>query len=35
MLGILESYYGLVITDCGPGLRHSAMSSVLWSTPMR
>ncbi|MCV7029337.1 MinD/ParA family protein [Mycobacterium sherrisii] len=28
-LGILERYYGLVITDCGPGLLHSAMSSVL------
>lgn len=29
VLGILERYYGLVITDCGPGLLHSAMSSVL------
>jgi MinD-like ATPase involved in chromosome partitioning or flagellar assembly len=28
-LGILERYYGLVLTDCGPGLLHSAMSSVL------
>jgi MinD-like ATPase involved in chromosome partitioning or flagellar assembly len=28
-LGILERYYGLIITDCGPGLLHSAMSSVL------
>nr|WP_232079000.1 MinD/ParA family protein [Mycobacterium florentinum] len=28
-LGILERYYGLVVTDCGPGLLHSAMSSVL------
>jgi MinD-like ATPase involved in chromosome partitioning or flagellar assembly len=28
-LGILERFYGLVITDCGPGLLHSAMSSVL------
>ncbi|MEZ0349429.1 MinD/ParA family protein [Mycobacterium sp. pR1184] len=28
-LAILERYYGLVITDCGPGLLHSAMSSVL------
>lgn len=28
-LGILERYYGLVVTDCGPGLLHSAMTSVL------
>jgi MinD-like ATPase involved in chromosome partitioning or flagellar assembly len=28
-LEILERFYGLVITDCGPGLLHSAMSSVL------
>ena len=28
-LGILERFYGLVLTDCGPGLLHSAMSSVL------
>ncbi|WAJ45993.1 MinD/ParA family protein [Mycobacterium sp. Aquia_216] len=28
-LAILERYYGLVLTDCGPGLLHSAMSSVL------
>ncbi|OBA61569.1 ATPase [Mycobacterium sp. 1100029.7] len=28
-LAILERFYGLVITDCGPGLLHSAMSSVL------
>ena len=26
---ILERFYGLVLTDCGPGLLHSAMSSVL------
>ena len=29
VLGVLERYYGLVLTDCGPGLLHSAMSSVL------
>ena len=29
VLEILERYYGLVLTDCGPGLLHSAMSSVL------
>lgn len=29
VLGILERYYGLVLTDCGTGLLHSAMSSVL------
>jgi MinD-like ATPase involved in chromosome partitioning or flagellar assembly len=28
-LDILERFYGLVLTDCGPGLLHSAMSSVL------
>jgi MinD-like ATPase involved in chromosome partitioning or flagellar assembly len=28
-LEILERFYGLVIADCGPGLLHSAMSSVL------
>jgi MinD-like ATPase involved in chromosome partitioning or flagellar assembly len=28
-LEILERFYGLVLTDCGPGLMHSAMSSVL------
>jgi MinD-like ATPase involved in chromosome partitioning or flagellar assembly len=28
-LAVLERYYGLVLTDCGPGLLHSAMSSVL------
>jgi MinD-like ATPase involved in chromosome partitioning or flagellar assembly len=28
-LGILERYYGLVLTDCGTGLLHSAMSAVL------
>ena len=26
---ILERFYGLVLTDCGTGLLHSAMSSVL------
>nr|WP_245835824.1 MinD/ParA family protein [Mycobacterium rhizamassiliense] len=26
---ILERFYGLVLADCGPGLLHSAMSSVL------
>ncbi|MCV7378664.1 ATPase [Mycobacterium alsense] len=29
VLNILERFYGLVLTDCGPGLLHSAMSSVL------
>jgi MinD-like ATPase involved in chromosome partitioning or flagellar assembly len=29
VMGVLERYYGLVLTDCGPGLLHSAMSSVL------
>jgi MinD-like ATPase involved in chromosome partitioning or flagellar assembly len=28
-LGILERFYSLVLTDCGPGLLHSAMGSVL------
>jgi MinD-like ATPase involved in chromosome partitioning or flagellar assembly len=28
-LDILERYYGLVLADCGPGLLHSVMSSVL------
>jgi MinD-like ATPase involved in chromosome partitioning or flagellar assembly len=28
-LGILERFYGLVLTDCGTGLLHSAMTSVL------
>jgi MinD-like ATPase involved in chromosome partitioning or flagellar assembly len=28
-LDMLERYYGLVLTDCGPGLLHSVMSSVL------
>ncbi|OBG23346.1 MinD/ParA family protein [Mycobacterium sp. 852002-51057_SCH5723018] len=28
-LELLERFYGLVLTDCGPGLLHSAMSSVL------
>jgi MinD-like ATPase involved in chromosome partitioning or flagellar assembly len=28
-LEILEKYYGLVLTDCGTGLLHSAMSAVL------
>jgi MinD-like ATPase involved in chromosome partitioning or flagellar assembly len=28
-LDILERFYGLVLTDCGPGLMHSVMSSVL------
>ncbi|GBE65235.1 hypothetical protein MFM001_16970 [Mycobacterium sp. MFM001] len=28
-LEILERYYGLVLTDCGTGLLHSAMSAVL------
>ncbi|KOX13706.1 hypothetical protein ADL05_18615 [Nocardiopsis sp. NRRL B-16309] len=26
---LLENYYDLVLTDCGTGLRHSAMSSIL------
>ncbi|OBG41020.1 MinD/ParA family protein [Mycobacterium sp. E3198] len=29
VLDSLERFYGLVLTDCGPGLLHSAMSSVL------
>nr|WP_156689686.1 MinD/ParA family protein [Mycobacterium sp. Marseille-P9652] len=29
ILDILERFYGLVLTDCGPGLLHSVMSSVL------
>ena len=28
-LAVLERFYGLVFTDCGTGLLHSAMSSVL------
>lgn len=28
-LGILERFYSLVLTDCGTGMLHSAMSSVL------
>jgi MinD-like ATPase involved in chromosome partitioning or flagellar assembly len=28
-VGILERFYSLVITDCGPGLLHSAMKGVL------
>ena len=28
-LDILERFYGLVLTDCGTGLMHSAMSAVL------
>ncbi|WP_445167091.1 MinD/ParA family ATP-binding protein [Mycolicibacterium sp. Dal123E01] len=28
-LGVLERFYSLVLTDCGPGLLHSAMGSVL------
>lgn len=28
-LAVLERFYSLVITDCGPGLLHSAMASVL------
>lgn len=29
VLDILDRFYGLVLTDCGPGLLHSVMSSVL------
>ncbi|OBF04946.1 ATPase [Mycobacterium sp. ACS4054] len=29
VLDILERFYGLVLTDCGPGLLHSVMASVL------
>ncbi|MBS2079616.1 MinD/ParA family protein, partial [Mycobacterium tuberculosis] len=29
ILDILERFYGLVLTDCGPGLVHSGMQSVL------
>src|SRR5262245_48096655 len=28
-MDILERYYGLILTDCGTGLLHSAMSAVL------
>jgi MinD-like ATPase involved in chromosome partitioning or flagellar assembly len=28
-MDILDRFYGLVLTDCGPGLLHSVMSSVL------
>jgi MinD-like ATPase involved in chromosome partitioning or flagellar assembly len=28
-LGVLERFYNLVLTDCGTGLMHSAMSAVL------
>ncbi|MCV7198409.1 MinD/ParA family protein [Mycobacterium angelicum] len=28
-LDILEKYYGLVLTDCGTGMLHSAMSAIL------
>ncbi len=31
-LEILERFYGLVLTDCGTGLLHSAMTSVLEKT---
>ncbi|HEX8862610.1 MAG TPA: MinD/ParA family protein, partial [Actinomycetes bacterium] len=27
--GVLERFYGIVLTDCGPGLLHSAMRSIL------
>jgi MinD-like ATPase involved in chromosome partitioning or flagellar assembly len=29
VLTVLERFYSLVLTDCGPGLLHSAMASVL------
>ena len=29
VLGVLERFYSLVLTDCGTGLLHSAMSAVL------
>ncbi len=29
VVDVLERFYGLVLTDCGPGLLHSVMSSVL------
>jgi len=29
VLDVLERFYGLVLTDCGPGLLHSVMSAVL------
>jgi MinD-like ATPase involved in chromosome partitioning or flagellar assembly len=28
-IGILERFYSLVVTDCGPGLLHSTMKGVL------
>ncbi|MGH3636411.1 MAG: MinD/ParA family ATP-binding protein, partial [Mycobacterium sp.] len=31
-LDVLERFYGLVLTDCGTGLLHSAMSAVLAKT---
>jgi len=31
-LEILERFYGLVLTDCGTGLLHSAMSAILANT---
>jgi MinD-like ATPase involved in chromosome partitioning or flagellar assembly len=31
-LGVLERFYSLVLTDCGTGLMHSAMSAVLAHT---
>lgn len=33
-LDILERFYGLVLTDCGTGLLHSAMSAVLSKADM-
>ena len=28
-IGVLQSYYNIILTDCGTGLMHSAMSGVL------
>ncbi|KAA1252084.1 AAA family ATPase [Mycobacterium simiae] len=33
-MGILERFYGLVLTDCGTGLLHSAMSPILANSDM-
>jgi len=33
-LGVLERFYSLVLTDCGTGLMHSAMSAVLAEADM-
>ena len=32
LAGVLERFYSLVLTDCGPGLLHSAMRAILTTT---